>query len=301
MAVSRIDLADAAAPDRIVMEILKNEPDLAIPVPIEALCRQLDITDIRPLETQGYEGGLITDRDKFEGVILANGNSPRKRKRFTIAHELGHFLIPSHVPSADGRFLCSQADMFRMTAGEQDHRFRMEVEANRFASRLLLPAKPFRADVASTKDPELQQVASLSDRYDVSKEAVSRAYVEFRDEPTAIMVVKDGILLRSYFPMSKFPFFSVKKGNPVPARSLLQRRRHALGVASDLDETDAGVWLDIERGRAAPTLYEQIYLQQQGFALILLTIERPADDEDDPDGERTAKERYRERQDQWRR
>jgi Zn-dependent peptidase ImmA (M78 family) len=299
MAVSRIDLADATSPDRLVVEILKHEPDLPIPVPIEILCRQLDILDIRPLQTTGYEGGLITDRDKSEGVILVNAHSPEFRKRFTIAHELAHFLMPSHMPSVDGRFLCSQQDMFHLATDEQDQRRRMEAEANRFASRLLLPAKPFRADVAATKDPDLQQIGALSRRYQVSKEAVGRAYVEFREEPTAVLITKDSTLERAYLPSSKFPFLSVRRGAPVPRQSLLMRCRHEQGIASDLDETDAGVWLDVDRGSRAPTLYEQVLPQQEGYAMILLTIELSDDDDYDPDGERTAKERLRERQARW--
>ncbi|MBZ9905325.1 hypothetical protein LB557_04790 [Mesorhizobium sp. BR115XR7A] len=41
MNISRIDLADAASPERLVLEILKHEPQLAIPVPIEELDRTL--------------------------------------------------------------------------------------------------------------------------------------------------------------------------------------------------------------------------------------------------------------------
>jgi hypothetical protein len=38
MQISRIDLADKGSPEGIVMAILKAEPDLPIPVPIEELC-----------------------------------------------------------------------------------------------------------------------------------------------------------------------------------------------------------------------------------------------------------------------
>jgi Zn-dependent peptidase ImmA (M78 family) len=300
MAVSRMNLADATSPDRLAMEIFKNEPDLAIPVPIEKLCRQLDISDIQPLQTAGYEGGLITDRDKSAGVVLVNANSREQRQRFTIAHELAHFLMPSHLPSAEGHFLCSQEDMFQLHSGEQDQRRRMEAEANRFASLILLPPKHFRSDVAATKDPSLQHVTSLSERYNVSKEAVARAYTDFRDEPTAVLIAKDGRLLRSYVPKSKFPFLSVTNGTPLPRQSLLVRKQHNIGAASDLEGTDTGVWFDVERGKRAPTLYEQVLAQQQGYAMIMLTLE-PLDDEDrDPDDDRTSKERLRDRQSQWR-
>src|SRR4051812_20077755 len=98
MTVSRIDLADAGSPEKLILEILKAEPDLPIPVPVEQLARQLDIADIKDLETDGFIGGLITNQQKSTGVILVNQDLRKERRRFTIGHELGHFLIPSHKP-----------------------------------------------------------------------------------------------------------------------------------------------------------------------------------------------------------
>src|SRR5262245_42312034 len=198
MPVARIDLADAGSPDRLVIEILKHEPDLPIPVPIEILCGQLDIISIEPLTTAGFEGGLITNADKHSGIILYNQASPPKRRRFTIAHELGHFLIPSHLPDAQGRFLCSQGDMLLLPADEHDRRLRMEAEAKRCPSLSLLPPPSFRRDVNNykSKDPDLQQVVVLSGKYQVSMEAVSRAYVTYRSDPVAIMITQHGRVLR---------------------------------------------------------------------------------------------------------
>ena len=300
MGVTRIDLADATSPERLVLEILKREPELPIPVPIEELCRQLDIVEIRPLTTKGFEGGLLTDADKNSGIVFYNDASPYKRRRFTIAHELCHFLMPSHVPGRDGQFLCSQDDMFLLSRDEQDRRRRMEVEANRFASLILLPAPHFRVDVAKTKDPDLRQVSALSEKYKVSKEAVSRAYVTYRSEPVAIVVAQNGRVLRYYKDERRFPFLSASYGSPVPHRSLLLRRKHEIGATSELDEVDAGVWLDVQRGVAAPALYEQIHAQQHGYALVMLFIEEADEEPEDRDADRTAKERYRERQARWR-
>jgi hypothetical protein len=77
MAVARIDLADAASPERLVTEILKHEPQLSIPVPIEQLCTQLDIVEIKPLTTPGFEGALLTDADKHSGIILTTRRASR--------------------------------------------------------------------------------------------------------------------------------------------------------------------------------------------------------------------------------
>jgi Zn-dependent peptidase ImmA (M78 family) len=301
MPVSPIDLADVGSPERLVIEILKHEPALPIPVPIEKLCRQLDIVDIRPLTTFGFEGGLITDVNKHSGIILYNEASHKKRRRFTIAHELAHFLMPSHVPSSDGQFLCSQRDMFLLSATEQDRRARMEVEANRFAGLILLPPPSFRVDVGQSKDPDIRQLIAMSEKYQVSLEATGRAYVTYRNEPVAIIITQHGRVLRYYKEKQRFPFISVPYDSPVPHRSLLLRKKHEQGAPSDIDETDAGVWVNVERGHRAPVLWEQVYVQQQGFAVVMLTLEEiDGDTDSDRDAERTAKERFRDRQARWR-
>lgn len=300
MGIARIDLADAGSPERIVMEILKREPKLPIPVPIEKLCAQLDIVGIKPLTTPGFEGALITGPDKHSGIILYNQASPPKRRRFTIAHELCHFLAPSHVPDSDGRFLCSQSDMLLLSHNEQDRRRRMEVEANRFASLILLPPPRFRQDVDRSHEPNIQHIKELSEKYEVSLEAVSRAYVTFRSDLVSIVITQHGRVLRYYKDDRRFPFVTVPYNAPVPSHSLLFRKKHQQGIPSDPYEIDAGVWIDVARGRRAPVLYEQVYLQSQGFALIMLTIEQTEDDEYDRDAERTAKQRYRDHQARWR-
>jgi hypothetical protein len=52
-------------------------------------------------------------------------------------------------------------------------------------------------------------------------------------------------------------------------------------------------------GRKAPNLYEQVLLQREGYAIILLTIEHEEDKDEDEDAERTSNERYGFRQNNW--
>src|SRR5690606_29955677 len=144
--VSRMDLADFGSPEKIAQGILDQIPDMTLPVPVEELARQLDIIDITDLDTSAFEGGLLTDENKGQGIILVNPNSPRQRKRFTIGHELGHFLCPTHKPKTADGFLCSSEDMTKSFAGKAEAAARMEVEANRFSALLLMPTPLFRRD-----------------------------------------------------------------------------------------------------------------------------------------------------------
>lgn len=282
MSVSRIDLADCGSPEKLVLEILKNEPDLPIPVPIEKIAFQLGITRIECMDSEGFIGGLITNDTKSTGVILVKDNLQPGRRQFTVGHELGHFLIPTHTPSHGDRFLCSIDDLLSLDPKVADTRKRWEAEANRFAGLMLVPPPVFRKDANKSKDPDLCEILRLAKRYEVSKEVAGRCYVDYRTEPVAFIVTHNGRVLRSYKRKNDFPFISVAWGSPVPQRSLLMRRRHNVSETSEIDEIDAGVWLDTPWGTRAPNLYEQVHTQQQGYALILLTVE-PIDEDDDDD------------------
>jgi hypothetical protein len=64
-------------------------------------------------------------------------------------------------------------------------------------------------------------------------------------------------------------------------------------------DTVADTWIEVEYGQRAPELFEQVYLQQGGFALILLWVEMP-DEEDDADDDRTSKQRLQDRLSRYR-
>jgi Zn-dependent peptidase ImmA (M78 family) len=296
MQISRMDLADKGSPEGIVATILKVEPNLTIPVPIEELCRRLDIEDIRALTTDGFEGGLLTDRERSRGIILVKNGVSRQRRRFTLGHELGHFLMPSHVPDTEGRFLCSQRDLLLLKPKEGDRRARMEVEANRFSSLILMPPPALRIEIGKRLAPSLEQMLSLAKKFDVSKEAMARAYAEYHSEAIAFVVVREGKVVRTYSNKTRFPFITAVRERAVPQGSLFYRRGHQVGVPSDVDTRLADLWIDVERGRAAPRVSEQVCLQSNDFALIMLWYEPADDPEYDEDGERTAKERLRHRQ-----
>ena len=81
MKIARMDLSDVGSPEGLMRQILKLEPNLPIPVPVEELAIQLDIERIAELETDGFEGGLITDDDRSTGIILVNRKAFKGRRK----------------------------------------------------------------------------------------------------------------------------------------------------------------------------------------------------------------------------
>lgn len=293
MNISRLDLDGTGSPEGLVGKILKAVPDLPIPVPIDELARRLDIVAIKELTTEGFEGGLITDDCKSEGTILVNRAAVRGRRRFTIGHELGHFLIPTHKPVKGDQFLCSREDMRQWSSKETNAYARMEYEANKFSALILMPPPKLRSAMSKIGDPTLSHVLELARQFDVSKEPAARAYAEFHEQPIAVAVIKDNNILRIYR-NSRFPKLGVTYGAPVHRNSLLHYASGRGEQMTELKQNGAQLWLESEWGKKLPTLYEQVFFQREGFALILLWVEVEEDEEEqDFDENRTSKERLR--------
>ncbi|WP_019905904.1 ImmA/IrrE family metallo-endopeptidase [Methylobacterium sp. 77] len=271
MSISRKDLADAGSPEALVKCILQAEPNLPVPVPIQELCARLGILRIDDLDTDTFEGGLVTDAKRSEGIIQAKrGGEPRRR--FTIAHELGHFLMAHHVPDQPGQFLCKSSDLLRVQAKEGDQRQRREVEANRFAALMLMPPHLLRGAMAAFRDSDLQHVLQLARDFAVGKEAAARSYVQYHPQRIAIVVAGNGRVQRCYRSLS-FPAIICPVGSPIPTGSLYRSSSDRPNIAGDIAACSPDLWIDVRRDLRAPALYEQVYLQQNGFAMILLRLE----------------------------
>ena len=106
MPLSRMELEvkGAGSPEGLVTRILKLEPNLPIPVPIEDLCKQFDITDIRPMDTEGFEGGLITDAERSEGVTPSQHREPLLPAALHHRARLGHFCFQRTCLTCRGDF-----------------------------------------------------------------------------------------------------------------------------------------------------------------------------------------------------
>jgi Zn-dependent peptidase ImmA (M78 family) len=276
----RMDLSDCATPEALLATIHTSQKGVfPIPVPVEEWATALDITAIEAMETEGFEGGLVMFADRSSGSILVNKHNDERRRRFTVGHELGHFLLPWHTPRSGQAFQCSKKDMaiFLPTDGV-DRYMRMEAEANRFSAGFLMPAAPFRIDLRARRNFEVAHVVELAERYCTSREATARRCADLSDDPVGFVVSCDGVVRRSYSSKG-FPWISARARQPVPANSLTHRAQLAPGESSSWAEVPAYVWLDNVRG----TVCEQVLGQQNGFRLTLLTFEAESDATDDED------------------
>lgn len=129
---------------------------------------------------QSYYGVLIRRNGAH---IIVNSNIYESKKRFTAAHELGHFWIKDHTES-----------MYRCDAQELE-KFRSDVsverEANEFASEFLLPEDEVRKKLR-TKKASLEMARQLSERYQTSLTAAAFKMVSCSIDSCALIYSHEG-------------------------------------------------------------------------------------------------------------
>src|SRR4051794_22817214 len=146
-------------------------------VPIYEIVAALDIDEVRKEPLSNFEAALVTTRERDRGRILLNSRSSPQRRRFSLSHELLHFLNPTHEQTSQDGFHCSRRDM-RIFGGDAtgDVHRRQESEANSFAIELLAPRTHLKPFLRGT--PGIRQVVAMAGELDISREAAARRFVE---------------------------------------------------------------------------------------------------------------------------
>lgn len=269
--LSRLELDGIGSPSDIARRIHELAPGLPPNFTIEDVCRQLDIESVVEKPVTSFEAMLLMDANKAWGsIVLAAGRTP-ERRRFSIAHELGHFLIPTHNPHSEQGFSCSLADLRTGDAREANRHQRVEAEANRFAASLLMPPKRVRSAL-TTRDPDLREIVRLAGDFGVSKEAMARGYIDAHRETLAVVMLRDGRINRVYRG-KQFPWIEPRYGQSMPLDSIASGHSLQPGQYSDMEECDPETWLGTAGARSVEILSEQILEQQGGWATILLHAE----------------------------
>ena len=164
-----------------------------------------------------------------------------------------------------------------------DQEKRMEVEANRFAASILMPATLFRRDLARSTVSDLDLLVSLAEKYDTSKEATARRFCELNETPSAVVFSKDGLF--AYSVRGKdFPFIPLNRGDAIPKESPTACYSGNQGEISSIVAADGHLWVDAEP-YCDHQLLEQTLPQIDGHRLTLLhideeTIEEAEEEED---------------------
>jgi Zn-dependent peptidase ImmA (M78 family) len=105
----------------------------APPVPVEQIAASHGIQIVRSVAEWNESGFLLRDNGRI--IIGINARNSPKRQRFTIAHELGHWLLHEGKPLiVDQSVMINKRDDVSSQATDLQ-----EIQANQFAAELLMP------------------------------------------------------------------------------------------------------------------------------------------------------------------
>ena len=155
--------------EKLAENLLLNHDMFKKPVDTLKLAKSLGIKiDFQDLDDE-VSGFLVRKGNK--DIIGLNFNHPENRQRFTISHEIGHYML--HVEQQNLFVDYYKGDkLFRKNSSKVN--YLMEKEANQFAASLLMPRKLIEVEIQKLKDDLSYQdkLSKLSFLFKVSEQAM---------------------------------------------------------------------------------------------------------------------------------
>lgn len=156
--------------ERLLQDLGVTEPG---EIDLEAIAYHVNArVRFRPLD--GCEARIVGSGDK--AIIAVNENSIRSRKRFSIAHELGHWR------NHRGQCLVCRAEDY-----SPSHALAPERVANAYAADLLMPNYLFRPIARQFGKLNFKAISSISDIFETSKTATAFRLMSSDHSPSLIV------------------------------------------------------------------------------------------------------------------
>jgi Zn-dependent peptidase ImmA (M78 family) len=155
--------------ETLVRNLLKDYKVNKPPVPVETLATRLG-AKVRYSPFDGDISGMVY-RDEDRVIIGVNSLHHTNRQRFTIAHEIGHMLLHKGIEvHVDRSYRINLRNDISSSAVDRE-----EIEANRFAAKLLMPEDLLIADLKGQEIDfeEERRLEKLARRYRVSIQALT--------------------------------------------------------------------------------------------------------------------------------
>lgn len=220
-----------------------------------------------PLDVDGL---LLLRGDGKARILVSDSLSYESRKAFTVAHELGHFLLPGQPKQVQP---CSAADIFAYHSDRDE-----EKESNEFASELLLPESEVTALL--NRPPDMGLIKHIADQYGTSLTATAVKVAKVALDPVAVVLAHGGIV-KWFVRSQSFPY-QIRLG-PLSDNTCAADHfggRTIPGGQSEIVRADAwctGVPV------SAFVQEESIPFTRLGMVLTILSVPRTPEDEDDED------------------
>jgi Zn-dependent peptidase ImmA (M78 family) len=150
-------------------KLIENCSIINLPVNLEVIADSLNIKVVHDKLEDDISGFIKIVKNT--AVCVINSSQHKHRQRFTLGHEIGHFVLHRYDKSpmfVDKGYHYRNADSSR---GE----IRKEIEANQFAAELLMPRKLIKMEfdrIGENFDSDIH-IYELSKAFQVSEQALS--------------------------------------------------------------------------------------------------------------------------------
>ena len=155
--------------EKLVESLLRKHAITEAPIPVKRIANAEGLPIIETEYGADVSGALIS-ANGLSGIAINAAQHPN-RQRFTIAHELAHFLLRHDSEHVDRNFTILLRDDRSSEATDW-----MEMEANSYAACLLMPREFLLRDLRLSfyGEPDLseEQIVSLARKYKVSATAL---------------------------------------------------------------------------------------------------------------------------------
>ncbi|VXD01175.1 conserved hypothetical protein [Oceanicaulis sp. 350] len=139
-----------------------------VPTPLSRIAKRMGIiVEYTPLEEALSGMAMIKDGEKFAWI---NSMHHPNRQRFTLAHEIGHHVLHGEKMLAAGVHV--DKALLRRDATSSEGTAVVEIEANNFASELLMPEPKMQQLLKDINLEDQSKVAELASRLKVSPAAL---------------------------------------------------------------------------------------------------------------------------------
>lgn len=159
----------------VVEQLLATHEIRNAPVKVDAIARRMGLLVRSEPAEDGLCGFLLRDRQSGRAIIGVNSTHHPNRRRFTLAHELAHFMLHDlgriHIDREIRGYQVRCRDGNSSKGTDET-----EVEANLFAAELLMPVAFLERDLAEVEGGDLldeKVLKPLARKYIVSSQALT--------------------------------------------------------------------------------------------------------------------------------
>jgi Zn-dependent peptidase ImmA (M78 family) len=243
---------------------------------LPAIAAKIGLTVVE-VEAENFDGALLRVQGTNLGRLILNSRIREVgRKRFTLAHEIGHYILPTHT---DLRTPCQRSDIENWSTQTSS----AEIEANRFAAEILLPKEPLSEFVKVA--PSFNTIQSIATRFGTSLTAASYRLVELSSYRIAVVWSSDG---RAVWYRRSEEFGRAVKTGVLDERTFAFDCFRGNQVPNQFEPVAASAWLYDDNLKDDAKIWEHsLYLPNYNSTLTLLylkeAVERRSDFDEDTD------------------